>query len=63
MHKIASEGRQYGLVVEYGLGGDIVRSWHDPVAKTISGMTCITQHNGKLYLGLLLDDHIAVLDY
>jgi hypothetical protein len=53
----------YGLVVEYDLNGRVVRSWHDPEGKHIKSVSCVTQNNGKLYLGTFEKDHVAILDY
>jgi hypothetical protein len=56
-------GVKYGLVVEYDLSGNILRSWHDPSGQTIKTVTNALLHNNKLYLASLFENFIAVVDY
>ena len=54
---------KYGLVVEYDLNGNVLRSWHDPSGKTIELTTNAVIHDNKMYLGSFQHDFIGVLDY
>jgi hypothetical protein len=54
---------KYGLVVEYDLEGNIVRSWHDPTGKVVNSNTNVVLYHNKLYVGSFYHDHISVLDY
>lgn len=53
---------KYGLVVEYDLNGNVLRSWHDPYGKTIQCTTSATIHEDKLYVGSYFNDFIGVID-
>ena len=53
---------KYGLVVEYGLDGKILKSWHDPNGQVVAAATCATLHNNKLYIGSFYSDFIAVVN-
>ena len=54
---------KYGLLVEYNLNGDIIRSWHDPTGLKIAGTASATVHKGKVYIGSYYSDFIGVVDY
>ena len=54
---------KYGLLVEYDLNGEIIKSWHDPSGKVIESIATAVIHNRKLYLGSIYIDYIGVLDY
>lgn len=54
---------KYGLLVEYDLNGKIIRSWHDTKGKVIKMNTNAVLFNNKIYLGSIVDDFIAVVDY
>ena len=51
------------LLVEYDLSGTPLRSWHDPTGKVVESMTSAAIHEGKLYIGNLINDYIASVDY
>ena len=53
----------YGLIAEYDLKGNPIKSWHDQNGKIVSAVSQITQFQDKLYLGSLLNDYIATIDY
>ncbi len=54
---------EYGLIAEYDLNGNPLRSWHDQNGKVVSAVSQITQYQDKLYLGSLLSDYIATVNY
>lgn len=62
-HKLIMITPKYGLVVEYDLNGNVLRSWHDPSGKTIELTTNAVIHDNKMYLGSFQHDFIGVLDY
>ena len=53
----------YGLVVEYDLNGNIVKSWYDTTGKVIPSASLATFRDNKLYLGSYYAPFIAVIDY
>ena len=54
---------KYGLLGEYDLNGNLIKSWHDSAGKTVECITHATIHDGKLYMGSFYNDYIAVLEY
>lgn len=54
---------KYGLLVEYDLNGNILRSWHDTTGKTVGSTSNAAFHKNKLYIGSYYSDFIAVVDY
>ena len=54
---------KYGLLVEYDLDGNVIKSWHDPTGKTVAVGTHAVIRDGKIYIGSIFDDYIAVIDY
>lgn len=54
---------KYGLLVEYDLNGNILRSWHDPSGKIVESTSAAAVYGNKLYIGSLYMDYIAVIDY
>lgn len=54
---------KYGLLVEYDLDGRILKSWHDPKGKVVRTTSSAVLHENKIYIGTVLDDYIAVIDY
>jgi sugar lactone lactonase YvrE len=54
---------KYGLVLEYDLNGQLIKSWHDPSGKVIESAAGITLHEGKLYIGSFYVNYIGVADY
>jgi hypothetical protein len=54
---------RYGLVVEYDLSGNALRSWHDTTGKKVPSVTSAVLHDNKLYLGSYDSAYIAVVDY
>ncbi len=54
---------KYGLLVEYNLKGESVRSWHDPTGLRITGTAIAAIFDGKLYMGSYYSDFIGVIDY
>jgi streptogramin lyase len=54
---------KYGLVVEYDLDGNVLKSWHDPTGQVVSGCTNIAIHDGKMYLGSFYIGYIVQVDY
>ena len=63
LEKLALKSPMYGLAIELDFDGEIIRSWHDPEGKVIQSVTCVTQHNKKLYLGSYINDFIGVVDF
>jgi sugar lactone lactonase YvrE len=63
-HNLMTVTPKYGLLLEYDMKGNLIKSWHDPTGKTID---CITNAaigpDGKVYLGSFYNDFIAVVDY
>jgi hypothetical protein len=54
---------KYGLLAEYDLNGKPLKSWHDPTGKIVQGSSQAFIYENKLYLGSLLLDYVAVVDY
>jgi hypothetical protein len=54
---------KYGLIAEYDLNGQLLKSWHDPTGLVVESSSEIGLHDNKLYLGSFYIDYIAVLDY
>jgi len=54
---------KYGLLVEYDLNGNIIKSWHDPSGKVVEDTANAVIHNNKIYIGSFHSDFIAVIDY
>lgn len=54
---------KYGLLVEYDLNGQVLRSWHDPTGVMVQSTTCAAISNNKIYIGSFYNDFIAVVDY
>lgn len=54
---------KYGLLIEYDLKGKVVKSWHDPTGKIISGTASAAIFNKKIYIGSYYSDFIATVDY
>ena len=48
-------------VLQVSPRGKVLQSFHDPTGN-ISMVTAVTEYNGKLYTGHLLEDYITVLD-
>ena len=63
VEKVALKLPKYGLIIEYDFEGNILKSFHDPIGKIIEMVTCVTQHNNKLYLGSFIHNYIGVIDY
>jgi sugar lactone lactonase YvrE len=63
LEKVILKLPKYGLLVEYDFDGNILKSFHDPTGKIIELVTCVTQHNNKLYIGSFIHDYIGVIDY
>lgn len=53
----------YGLVAEFDMNGNILRTWHDQSGKKVNSVTSAVLHNNKLYLGSYSSKNIAVVDY
>ncbi|CAF1093446.1 unnamed protein product, partial [Brachionus calyciflorus] len=54
---------KYGLVVEYDMNGNILKSWHDKTGKKVKFTTNAVLHDKKLYLGSYTGDKIAIVNY
>jgi hypothetical protein len=54
---------KYGLLLEYNLNGEIVRSLHDPSGLKIAGTASAAVNKGKIYIGSYYSDFIGVTDY
>jgi hypothetical protein len=54
---------RYGLVVEYDMNGNILRSWHDKTGNKVPLVTSAVLYNNKLYLGSYESEYIATVDY
>ena len=52
----------YGLILELDTRGHVVRSLHDPKAKTIGGVSEVEDVAGELYLGSFKAPYIGKLD-
>jgi len=50
----------YGLFLRVSETGEIIDTFHDPSGVVVSGVTSVTEHEGKLYLGNLHHHHISV---
>ena len=66
---LAPKATKYGGVVEVAVttgdessSGKITRFFQDPSGECIHGITGVTVHDGKLYLGSLENNFIGVLD-
>ena len=53
----------YGLVIEYDMNGNILKSWHDKSGKKVKFITNAVLHDKKLYLGSYSSDRIAIVNY
>lgn len=51
----------YGLVLALDQDGRIVRSLQDPEGQTVTNVTSVKEHQGRLYLGSLFQDQVAVV--
>ena len=54
---------RYGLLVEYDLNGNVIKSWHDPNGKVLQAISDAQIKDGKVYLGSFFDNYVAVIDY
>ena len=54
---------KYGMLAEYDLEGNPLKSWHDPNGKIIESVSNAVLHNDKIYLGSFYNEFIGVLDY
>ena len=63
MEYLVEVSPKYALLAEYDLSGTPLRSWHDPTGKVVESMTSAAIHEGKLYIGNLINDYIASVDY
>lgn len=54
---------KYGLVGEYDLQGNILKSWHDKHGKNFKFITNAVLYDKKLYLGSYTGNKIAVVNY
>lgn len=52
----------YGLVLAIDQNGKIVRSLQDPEGKKVTNVTSVKEYQGRLYLGSLHQDQIAIID-
>ena len=41
---------KYGLLAEYDLNGNLLKSWHDPTGLKVECTTNAVIHNGKMYI-------------
>jgi sugar lactone lactonase YvrE len=60
-HALWPKAEPYGFVIELDETGRIVRSLHDPGGKIVRQVTSAQEKDGKLYLGTLTGDRIAVV--
>jgi len=51
---------RYGLVLEVGADGHLIRSLHDPTGE-VANVTSVTERGDELYLGSNLEHHITVV--
>lgn len=54
---------KYGLLVEYDLKGNILRSWHDPRGEVVESTSSAVLIGNKVYIGSLFADYIAVINH
>ncbi len=54
---------KYGLIAEYDLNGNPLKSWHDPTGKVIESSSHVELHENKLYIGSFYIDYIGVIEY
>lgn len=54
---------KYGLLIEYDLKGNVLKSWHDPNGSSVESASHIEIFENKMYLGSFYIDYIAVVDY
>ncbi len=54
---------KHGLLAEYDLNGQVIKSWHDPEGKVVECTTNAVIYKNKIYMGSYYNDFIAVVDY
>ena len=54
---------KYGLLIEYDLNGQPLKSWHDPTGQKIESVSNAVLRGNKIYLGSYYNDFIGVVDY
>jgi hypothetical protein len=54
---------KYGLLVEYSLNGQILKSWQDPSGKVVDSTSSAAIFGNKVFMGSLYMDYIAVVNY
>ena len=63
MQQVFNLSPKYGLLVEYNLNGQPIRSWHDPTGKKIESISNAVLFNSTLYLGSIYNNFIGQVDY
>jgi hypothetical protein len=61
VQQIHALSKEFGAVMQFDENGQIIRGLYDPSAEHIKGITSVTEHGGKLYLGSF-NDYIGVKD-
>jgi hypothetical protein len=54
---------KYGLLVEYDMDGNVIKSWHDPTGRVVESASIAVVHDDKVYMGSYHSSFIAVVDY
>lgn len=63
LRKILLALPKYGLLAEYDLNGNLLKSWHDSTGQTVECTTNAVIYDKKIYIGSYYNDFIAVIDY
>lgn len=51
--------KAYGMIMHISESGEILKTYYDTTGKFVSEASSILEHNGYLYLGGDLTDHIG----
>ena len=54
---------KYGLIAEFDLNKNILKTWHDTNGEKVNQITNAVLHNDKIYMGSFDKNYISVVDY
>ncbi len=54
---------KYGLIAEFDLNKNILKTWHDTNGEKVNQITNAVLHNNKIYMGSFDKNYISVVDY
>lgn len=54
---------KYGLIAEFDLNKNIIKTWHDTNGEKVNQITSAVLHNNKIYMGSFDKNYIAIVDY